>query len=616
MVFKLSKIFDLIKTNKLQEAKNICFDSLNLNNKDPEVLNVYAIVLFQLKEYQEAIENWKKAINLNPQYFHAYTNLGNALSILKKYEEAFEQFDKASKIRPNEISVSKKKAILLKEVKFFDQAIEEWNKILISSPSDINAYIEKAHILFDLNRIDEALLNYAEAYKMNSKHPFLLGHILHSKSKLCDWKDFSKELKELETNTENNNKICTPYFTLTNFDNPYLQKKVSEIWVKEHEIKNFPQPLPKKNMNKKIKIGYYSADFRTHAVGHLLVGTLELHNKSKFETFGFYFGGKLNEKDKLQKRIIDSFDKFINVSHMSNLEISKLSKDLNIDIAVDLMVHTGAINRFGIFVNRAAPIQVNFLGYPGTSGSKAIDYLIADKTIIPEENKKFYSEEIIYLPDTYQPNEKNKKISEKNFSKKELGLPLKGFIFGCFNQHQKITPEIFDIWINILKQNDDCSIWLLENNKISEKNLKLTLSSKGIDPDRLIFAKLLPLEEHLERLKFVDLFLDTFPYNAHTTASDALRMGVPVLTYQGKSFASRVASSLLNAVNLQELITKSYQEYEKMAIKIMNKPEYLNDLKIKLKKNKLESNLFNSDIYTKNIEKIYEHMHQNYFSKT
>jgi len=285
MVSKLSKIFDLIKTNKLQEAKNICFDSLNLNNKDPEVLNVYAIVLFQLKEYQEAIENWKKAVNLNPQYFHAYTNLGNALSILKKYEEALEQFDKASKIRPNEISVSKKKAILLKEVKFFDQAIEEWDKILISSPSDINAYIEKAHILFDLNRIDKALLNYAEAYKINSKHPFLLGHILHSKSKLCDWKDFSKELKELETNTENNNKICTPYLTLTSFDNPYLQKKVSEIWVKEHEIKNFPQPLPKKNINKKIKIGYYSADFRTHAVGHLLVGTLELHNKSKFEIF-------------------------------------------------------------------------------------------------------------------------------------------------------------------------------------------------------------------------------------------------------------------------------------------------------------------------------------------
>ena len=612
---KLDYIFDLIKKNKLQEAKIICLDSIKLDNKNSEIFNIYAMVLFQLEEHNEALNNWKKAVELNPKYFYAYSNLGNAFLILKRYEEALKSYDEAIKIKPDHIAILKNKANILKGLKKLNESAEQWNSIIKINPSDINSYIEKAHIFFDLNRLVEALNVYMQAYLINPEHPFLLGHIVHVKSKICDWKDFSKYLKELEIHINNNKKVCTPFLALTHFDNPLLQKKVSETWVKEFTTTNALETLPNKNIKKKIKIGYYSSDLRKHAVGHLMVSMLELHDKSKFEIFGFYFGGELDEKDLLQKRIINSFDKFSNISLMSNTEVLKLSKDLNIDIAVDLMTHTGSINRFGIFMYHVAPIQVNFLGYPGTSGSTSIDYLIADKILIPEENKKFYSEKIVYLPNSYQPNEKNKEITEKKFTKLELGLPNKGFIFGCFNGHQKINPEIFDSWIKILNQNDDSIIWLLEDNQLSKENLKLEASSRGINPKRLIFAKMLPFKEHLERLKFVDLFLDTFPYNAHTTCSDALRMGIPVLTLKGQSFASRVAASLLTSVNLQELITLSNNEYERMAIKIMNEPKYLKNLKIILKENKSESTLFNCEAYTKNIETAYFDMYQKHINK-
>ena len=362
----------------------------------------------------------------------------------------------------------------------------------------------------------------------------------------------------------------------------------------------------------KIKIGYFSADFRTHAMGHLMVKMLEQHDRNKFEIYGFYFGPKIKKDDQLSKRIVKSFDKFIDVTSKNDLEVTELSRSIGIDIAVDLMCFTGTYNRFGIFTKKCAPLQINFLGYPGTSGAKYIDYIVVDKNLVSDENKDFFSENLISLPGSYQPNEEEKIVSDKVFSKEKLGLPNGKFIFACFNSHQKIMPEMFKIWMKILDDKKDSVLWLLEDNFFSQNNLKKEADQQNIDPQRLIFAKNLPLDQHLSRIRYADLFLDTFPYNAHTTCSDALREGLPVLTLKGTSFASRVASSLLSTIDLKELITSSYEDYEKLALKISNEPEYLNELKEKIKKNKIRTNLFKANIFTKNLENGYNEIFQNY----
>ncbi|MDC3028571.1 hypothetical protein OA177_01485 [Candidatus Pelagibacter sp.] len=296
----------------------------------------------------------------------------------------------------------------------------------------------------------------------------------------------------------------------------------------------------------------------------------------------------------------------------NDLEVANFSKELGLDIAIDFMCYTGNHNRFGIFTQRCAPIQINFLGYPGTSGSKFLDYIVLDDKLICEDNKKFFSESLIVLPDTYQPNEDKKEIDNKVLTKDELGLPKSNFVFSCFNSHQKIMPNIFEVWMNILKKKNNSVLWLLKDNDISEKNLKMQAKNYKVNPERLIFADHLPLDQHLSRLRLADLVLDTFPYNAHTTCSDSLRMGIPVLTLKGKSFASRVATSLLTSMNLLELVTEKLNDYEEMALKISNNPEMLDQLKDKILRNKESSNVFKPQIYTNNIEKGYKKVYQNY----
>ena len=341
----------------------------------------------------------------------------------------------------------------------------------------------------------------------------------------------------------------------------------------------------------------------------------DLHDKSLFEVYGFYFGPPINLEDKLQKKIINSFDKFIDVNHLSDHEVTNLVRDLEIDIGIDLMGHTGGnTNRFTIFQNRVAPIQVSFLGFPCTTGSKCIDYLIADKIVIPKKFQKFYSEKIIYLPDTYQPNEEIKKLSFDHKSKSSVGLPENEFVFCCFNAHQKINLKIFKIWMRILKERENSILWLLKDNELSENNLKREADNLGVDPERLVFAKKLEIDQHLSRLKFADLFLDTYPYGAHTTCSNALRMCLPVITLAGDSFASRVSASLLNSINLNELITKDSKSYEKLAVNISNDKKLLNEIKNKIKLYSTKKNLFKPDIFTKNLEKSYKMIYENYLN--
>jgi predicted O-linked N-acetylglucosamine transferase (SPINDLY family) len=337
----------------------------------------------------------------------------------------------------------------------------------------------------------------------------------------------------------------------------------------------------------------------------------ELHDKNRFELIGFSFGPIMN--DEMRQRLEKSFDQFIEVNNKSDIEIAQLSRSLTIDIAVDLKGFTED-SRTSIFSYRAAPIQVNYLGYPGTMGCEYMDYIIADKTLIPADLQSNYSEKVVYLPDSYQVNDRNRVISEKQFTRQELGLPESRFVFCCFNNNYKILPATFASWMRILKSVEGSVLWLLQDNLWVENSLKNSAQHCGVDPERLVFAQRINLSEHLARHRQADLFLDTFPYNAHTTASDALWTGcLPVLTLMGKSFASRVAASLLHAIGLPELVTNSQSAYEALAIELAKNPEKLNAIRIKLASNRLTSPLFDTPLFTKNLEaaflEIYERYH-------
>ena len=401
------------------------------------------------------------------------------------------------------------------------------------------------------------------------------------------------------------------------FDSPEILFKASKIWIQQFDLDNNNQIDTRiLEINTKIKIGYFSADFRDHPVGHLIVKMLETHDKSKYEIYGFYLGRRHKENDIFHLRIKKAFTKFYDVSSMSNEEIISLSRNLKIHIAIDLMAHTGGHeHRYVIFQSKLAPIQINFLGYPGTSGSNKIDYIIADKIVIPEKNKKFFSEKIIYLPNSYQPSEKNRILSEKIITKQNLNLPVEDFIFCCFNTNKKILPNILKLWSEILNQIQKSVMWLMSSNNYAEKNLKKEFENKNIDSERIIFCNKVTISEHLARIKHADLFLDTFPYNAHTSCSDSIWAGLPILTLEGESFQSRVASSLLKTTGLTELIAKNEKEYVDKAIYIAKNKEYLNELKNKLIASKDSNPLFDNKSFTHNLENAYSIVFEKYINK-
>ena len=613
----LVKIVNLIKKNQFTEAKKECLILIDNKCNDPEIYNVYAITCFQLDDHEKAIERWKKSIELNPKYFFAFNNIGKVLLSLKKFDEALENFNKTIEIKPDFFEAYNNKGNALVRLSRFEEAIKNYNKAIEIKPYNLLSYIFKGHALSELDELGYALDSYQKAYNINPDHPFLFGYVLNIKARICDWEEFDKNMDRLKFDLENKKKVTFPFTTLTLSDSPDLQKKASEIWAGEYKVPSDQvNKYTIKKDDKKIKLGYFTADFRNHATSHLTAEMFENHDKSKFETIGFYLGKKIQKEDKWHERLKKSFDQFFYVDEMSDQNISKLAVDLKIDIAVDLMTHctNGMQNRFGIFIRTCAPIQINFLGYPGTSGSQSIDYIIADKITIPEENQKFFTEKVIYLPDTYQPNTEKVKKTTKKFSRHDFGLPEDKFIFCCFNQHQKISPKIFDIWMNILKKNQNSLLWLLEDNIFSKKNLIKEAENRKIDKNRIVFSNRLFLEDHLERIKLADLFLDTFPYTAHTTCSDAIRSGLPVLTLAGETFASRVAASLLKTMHLDELITKSFSEYEKFANDFCNNPDVLKKIKEKIKKNVTKSKLFNSKIFTKNLEKGYIRANNDFIS--
>jgi len=530
--------------------------------------------LFQkLKRHDEAEACYRQALSLKPDYIEAHNNLGILFLELKRHEEAEACYRQALSLKPDYADALNNLGNLFQELKRYDEAKACYRQALSLKPNYAEALYNLGNLFQELKRYDEAESCYRQALSLKPDYEFLYGLHLSIKMLICDWSLLEYQFAQLTAKIQGNEKATIPFAVLGMIDSLPLQRKASEIYVQtKYPINSTIQQIEKYPRREKIRIGYYSADYHNHPISYLMAELFERHDRAVFEIIAFSFGPDAN--DEMRKRVAAAFDKFIDVRNQSDQDIALLSRKLEIDIAVDLNGFTKNA-RTGIFAFRAAPLQVNYLGYPGTMGAKYIDYLIADKTLIPEGNQKHYSEKIVYLPNSYQVNDTKRHISEKIFTREELGLPKTSFVFCCFNNNYKITPNTFDGWIRILKQVEGSVLWLLEDNPIATRNLTKEAVKRGIDANRLIFAKRMPLSEHLARHRHADLFLDTLPYNAHTTASDALWAGLPVLTCAGGAFASRVAASLLKAVQLPELIRSTQEEYERIAVDLATHPERL-----------------------------------------
>ncbi len=602
------------------------------------------LALQALGRFDEALANYDKAIALQINFFEAHNNRGNVLKDLKRYDDALLAFEKAIALQPNFAEAANnlgvvlmefrrideaigcyRKAIALKPdyaeayqncgnaltiTRQFDSALRCYDRAIELRPNYAKAYQSRGNLLRDLNRIDEALASYAKALALHPDYEFLPGTFLLAKMQICDWQDFAKNIAEYAESLSQRKKVTLPFPALSLLDAPELHQRAAEIWVETmYPPSKKLGAIPVYEKHEKIRIGYYSADFHNHATCYLMAQLFEAHDRNRFEIYGFSFGP--NIQDEMRTRVSAAFDHFFDVAAKSDIDIARQSRELGIDIAVDLKGFT-TDSRMGIFAARSAPLQVSYLGYPGTTGAPYMDYVIADERVIPREQMANYAEKIIYLPHSYQVNDSTRRISERVFTREEVGLPADSFVFCCFNNTYKILPSTFDVWMRLLQSVAGSVLWLLEDGDAAVQNLHRAAADRGVASERLVFAKRMPLDEHLARHRLANLFIDTLPYNAHTTASDALWAGLPVLTLAGKSFAGRVAASLLHAVDLPEMVTHSEAEYVEKAIGLASEPKRLRKLKEKLTGNLETAPLFDIKLFSKHIEAAYVAMYERY----
>jgi predicted O-linked N-acetylglucosamine transferase (SPINDLY family) len=565
------------------------------------------ICLQNLKRYTQALDNYQQALQLDPKHADAYNNRGNTYKLLNQHAQALADFDQALTINPEFAEAWCNRAIVLNDLKQIDEALLSCEKALALKADFADAYNNRALILEGVHRFQEALRSYEQALAIKPDLDYVAGQCLSSRLMLCQWDKLDERMDEILTSVRNGLKVINPFIALAVSDNPAIQLQAAKIFAADSQPEPVELPaLSAYPQHQRIKIAYFSADFCQHPVALLSAKLYELHDRQRFEVFAF---SSTLQSDDTTQRLQAAFEHFIDIRQMSDRDALQLVRSLEIDIAIDLGGHTSN-SRSALFALRIAPLQLGYLGYSGTLGGDYLDYLLADSTLIPERNQAFYTETIACLPHSYMVNDDSRAISATVFSRQDFDLPETGFVFCCFNNTYKLNPAVFDCWMRILSAVADSVLWLSVENSTAIDNLRREAEQRGVAAERLVFAKRLPsLADHLARLKLADLFLDTLPYNAHTTTSDALWAGLPVLTCAGESFAGRVAASLLTAIDLPELITDTQAAYEALAIALACQPEKLAAIKARLAHNRVSSPLFDTALFTQDIEAVYMRMH-------
>jgi protein O-GlcNAc transferase len=598
------------KQGKLEEAIEAYNKALSIK---PDYASAYYNMGNALKDQgklEEAIEAYKKALSIKPDYASAYYNMGNALKDQGKLEEAIEAYKKALSIKPDYADAFYNMGITFRKQGKLEEAIEAYNKALSIKPDYADAYYSMGNALKDQEKLEEAIEAYKKALSIKPDHEAARVANLYQSARICNWDSIAKDLN-LIPELGISEKHVSPFALLPLEDAPDRHFTRSKTYASA----SYPQKtLPPRDRPSKspkcIRIGYFSTDFKEHPVAYLIAKVLEQHNRNQFEVFGYSLCG--SSSGEMRQRLAKTFDCFIDAKDMIDKDISLRARQDKIDIAIDLNGYTQNA-RTGIFAYRAAPIQINFLGYPGTLGAEFMDYIVADRFLIPGENQKHFNEKPLYLPNTYMPTDDSRELSQKPMNRSDMGLPDDAFVFCCFNNNYKISPAEFDIWMRLLTKVENSVLWLRQSNQFSHINIKNEAQKRKVDPSRIVFADKLPMDEHLARHRLADLFVDTFAFNAHTTATEALWAGLPVVTKIGLGFAARVAGSLLNAVGLPELVTETERDYEALILELATNPTKLARIKEKLATNRLTQPLFNTELYTKHLESGYLQAYESYF---
>jgi predicted O-linked N-acetylglucosamine transferase (SPINDLY family) len=543
----------------------------------PDLVNAHlalGVALVQLQRQEEALAAFLEAARLDPGSAEAHTNAGNVLAALGRHDEALAHLRQAAQAQPG----------------------------LADPHFNLGVALQR------LKRHEEAIASFQAALDIAPRMPYALGHRVWNELSLCRWDAIGPAIAELRRRVRDEGLAVAPFTFLALTDDPQEQRLCAE----QHLRKALPAlaaPLwrGERYRHDRIRVAYLSADFCEHATAYLAAGLFERHDRSRFETVALSYGA--DDRSPMRSRLARAFDKFVDVRALSDAHVARLLRDMEIDIAVDMKGHTTEA-RIGILAHRPAPVQVAYLGYPGTSGAGFIDYVLADRFVLPEIEQQHWTEKVVYLPDCYQVNDAGRAIAEQTPTRAEAGLPERAFVFCCFNNSYKILPRTFDVWMRLLRELHGSVLWLLEDNAGARVNLEREARARGVDPARLVFARRLPHAGHLARHRLADLFLDTLPCNAHTGASDALWAGLPLVTCAGSTFAGRVAGSLLHAVGLPELATRSLAEYEALALQLASDRGRLRLLRERLAANRGAAPLFDTERFRQNLESAYRAMWQ------
>jgi predicted O-linked N-acetylglucosamine transferase (SPINDLY family) len=633
----------LHQSGRLDEARALCLQALRLQPQQPQALTLLGIIAAQtgdfaaavalfdevvlleprnaaahnnrgnslraLKRPADAVASYDQAIALQPDHAATYSSRGNVLFDLQRHEEALASLDKAIALGFNHPAAWHVRGNALYSLERFQEAVASYDRAIALDPNGASAHHNRGNALLMLGRYDSAIASYDQAIALDPRGSTSHGERLHARMQIADWRDFAPEVARLTARIERNEAASNPFTLLSLCDSPPLQQLAARNWVREKCPPDAAlASLPARVRHERIRVGYFSADFRAHATSSLTAELFERHDRSRLELTAFALGQDTG--DEMRQRVAAAFDRFLDVGRQSDHDIARLARSLGIDIAVDLGGFTRG-SRPRIFALRAAPLQVSYLGYLGTMAADYMDYLVADDTIIPEALRPHYAEKIVYLP-SYQVNDSTRHIAPRRYTRQELGLPPQGFVFCCLNSTYKLTPGTFDGWMRILTRVPDSVLYLLGGSAALEDNLRREAQARGVAAGRVIFGARLPPAEYLARYRTADLFLDTLPYNAGTTASDALWAGLPVLTCMGATFAGRVGASLLRAVGLPELISATPGEYEQLAVELAGNPGRMAGIRARLAGGLRAAPLFDTAASARHLETAYAGMYDRY----
>ena len=626
----------LLAMGRLPQALASFDQVIAIRRDHAEAWNNRGMVLSEMKRPDEALTAFEAAAEAQPDFAMAWNNRGNALLALGRGEEALAAYDRALAVAPDFADAQYNRGQPLVDAMRLDEALASYTKAIALRPDFAKALNGRGIVLQKQGRIAEALASYDAALAItpdpeiaNNRASLLLmakrfeeardrfssaltaapeddqafAGLAAAALHLCDWPLVAELAPEMKNRIEAGRSAVDPLILVGYHDDPALQRQAAENYMKER-MPQPPRPLPGRAISSggRIRIAYLSADFRTHPVASLIAGLFEHHDRSRFEVSAISLGP--DDSSAMRARMTAGFEHFHDARGLGDQDVARLLAQK--DIAIDLNGHTQGA-RLGILAFRPAPVQVSYLGFPGTTGANFIDYLIADRVVLPPAQRDFFAEKIVYLPHSYQANDSARKIAATP-TRREAKLPEASFVFCSFNNNWKITAPVFAIWMRLLTIVPGSILWLIEDNAGASGNLRRAAAAHGVDPQRLVFAPRVPEAEHLARQRLADLFLDTQPYNAHTTASDALWSGLPLLTSLGTSFPGRVGASLLQAVGLPELVTQSLAEYEARALQLAQDPALLRALRDKLRDNRLSQPLFNTAGFARDIEAAYTTM--------